>query len=143
MPRPTPSGMEWQTWKNSTLKGPICNGLAGLDGVQFGFAAKAVARQLDFQQAAGQRGGIDGRVHFLEQVVNRADVVFVTVGDDDAAHLVAVLGQIGHIGDDVIDPQHVVFGEHQAGIDDEDFAAVFVHHQIAAHFTQPPQGDDA
>ena len=55
----------------------------------------------------------------LQQMVDGAGVVFVPVGDDDAAHPVAVLQQVLEIGDDVIDPQHVVFGEHQAGVYDE------------------------
>ena len=90
-PARPPSGMEWQTWKNSTLKGPICTASPAWTVCRSAFGRQPVAGQLDFQQAAGQRGGVDRRLDFLQHVVDRADVVFVTVGDDDAAHLVAVL----------------------------------------------------
>ena len=54
----------------------------------------------------------------------------------------AVLAQVSHIGDDVIDPQHVVIREHQAGIHNQDLPAKFVGRHVAAHFPQSPKGND-
>ena len=76
-------------------------------------------------------------------MLDGADVVFMTVGEDDALHLAAVLAQVGQIRDDVIDAQHVIFREHQAGIHHQDLTVIFVDHHILANFAQSAQGDDA
>ena len=90
MPNPTPSGMEWQTWKNSTLKGPIWTVSPAWTVFSCTSLSKPAARKLDFQQAAGQRGGIDGYVDLLQQVVDGAGMVLMPVGDDNPAHFLAV-----------------------------------------------------
>ena len=113
----------------------------GVDGVQVRFLGHAVARQFHFQQATRQGRGVDRRVGHFQQMVNGADMVLVAVGDDNALHLLLVLDQIGEVGDDVIDPQHIVFGEHHPGIDHHDLVVVFVDHHIAAYFPQSPQGE--
>jgi hypothetical protein len=47
------------------------------------------------------------------------------------------------VGDDVIDAQHIVFGEHNAAIYDQDLLAVFIEHHILPHLPQATQGNDA
>ena len=53
-----------------------------------------------------------------------------------------MVAQIFEIGDDVIDPQHVIIGEHQPGIHDQDLAVVFVGHHVLADLAQAADGDD-
>ena len=65
------------------------------------------------------------------------------MGDDDAAHRLALAEQVLEIGDDVVDPQHVVLGKHQAGVDHQDVVPIFVGHHILANFPQASEGDDA
>ena len=73
--------------------------LPSLDGVQLDLAVQPAARKLDFQQAAGQRRGVDGCVDLLQHVVDGAGVVFVTMGDDDPGHFLAVVAaDIGNRG---------------------------------------------
>jgi len=108
--------------------------VAGVDGAQVGKLDQAVARQFDFDQAAGELGGINWRVDLFQQMMDRPGVVFVTVGDDDAAHFFAFIQQVFEVGDDVVDAQHIVFGEHQAGVDDEDLVAAFIYHHILTDF---------
>ncbi len=59
-----------------------------------------------------------GALKLGEDVGQGAGVVFVAVGDDDAPQLVAVLEDVGDIGDDQVDAQHLLFGEHEAGVDE-------------------------
>ncbi len=46
-------------------------------------------------------------------------MVFVSVREDDAANLAAVLDEVGDVGDDDVDAQELFFGEHEAGVDDD------------------------
>src|SRR3990172_8160529 len=62
---------------------------------------------------------------------------------DDAADLVSLLEKVSEIGDDVIDPQHVVLGEHDTGVDDQDVLSVLDGHHVLADLPQPPEGDQS
>jgi len=70
-------------------------------------------------------------------------VVLVAVGNDDGADEIAPVAQVAPVRDDVVDSQHVRFGEHDACIDDEDVAAMFDAHHVLADFPQAAQGYDA
>jgi len=124
------------------LEGANGQAVASLHGVQVGAPGHAALGQLDLDKAAGQRSGIDGRLEFFQQVRQAAGVVFAPVGDDDAAHPLAVLRQVAEIGDDVVNAQHVVLGEHQTAVHHQNFAVIFIDHAVAAHFTEAPQWDD-
>jgi len=130
---PTPSGIEWQTWKNSM-------GFAGLDGVQAGLGLR-VAIELGFQQGARQGRGVDRRPDLVQHVVDGAGVVLVSVGDDDGAHLVLLVAQVAEIRDDVVDPEHVVLGEHDPGVDDDDGVPRFEGHHVLADLSQSSERD--
>ncbi len=69
-------------------------------------------------------------------------MILVTVGDHDAADPIQLIQQILEVGDDVIDPQHVIFGEHQPGVYDQDVLAIFVDHHVLANFPETPQWDN-
>ncbi len=68
-------------------------------------------------------------------------MVFMPVRDDDATHFVALLRHIAEVRDDVIDTKHVVFREHDPGIDDQYIFAVFNGHHVLADLPQATKGD--
>ena len=70
-------------------------------------------------------------------------MVFVPVRNDDAAEPILLVFQIGDIGNYQVDAQHVVFGKHHTGVDEDDIVAVFKHHTVLGDFAQAAQGDDA
>ncbi|MBA7474994.1 hypothetical protein ES707_10357 [subsurface metagenome] len=89
----------------------------------------------------GELGGVDGDIELGEQVGQGTDVVLVPVGDDDSSYLVPLLGEVGGIWEDQVHPQHLLVGEREAGIDDNDVVAVFHHHHVLADFGEPAEGD--
>ena len=68
-------------------------------------------------------------------------MVFVGMGENHACNFRLSLFEVRHVGDHIIDPQHVVFRKHQTGIDNKQRVAVFKNHHIEADFSQPAQGD--
>ena len=66
-------------------------------------------------------------------------MVFVAVREDEGAHLLAVLDQIGDIGDDDVDAEQFVFGEHQPGIDDDDVIAPADGHAVHSELAESAQ----
>ena len=89
---------------------------ASLDVDQFGFHAHTAPVELVLNQAVCEGRGVNWCVHIFKQVTNRAGVVLMPVGDDNAPNLVCPLLHIFKIRDDVINADHVVVGEHHAGI---------------------------
>ena len=69
-------------------------------------------------------------------------MVFVTVGDDNAFHLVGSLFDIFKIGNDVINADHVIIWEHHASIHNQDLLIVFIDCHVFAHLAQTSEGDN-
>ena len=59
-----------------------------------------------------------------------------------ADHLIGALAQVLIVGNDVIDPEHIVFGEHDARIDHDDLAFVFVRRHVLSDFPETTQGNN-
>ena len=136
---PTPSTMEWHTRMNSNSKGPRTRGVPGTNLPQVGFLQQAVLPELFLEQGQGQGGAVHRHGDFLEQKGHRADVVLVAVGEDHGRHFVPALLEVGEIGDDDVDPQHLVFGEHEAGVHHHQVVVGLQGHQVEADFPQAAQ----
>ncbi len=102
--------------------------------------------QFDIEQPGGERGRINRRVDEVQHMPDRAGVVFVSVRDDDAFDHQFALHLVNHvleIGNDIVDTEHVVFREHDPGIDDDAAALVVNQHHVFADLTQSAEGQDA
>ena len=96
------------------------------------------------EQAAGERGGVDRHARELGQHVRqRADVVLVGMGDEERLDLGAAFLEIGDVGDDEVDAEHLLVGEHQPAVDDDDVVAVFEDVHVLADLAHPAERDDA
>ena len=69
-------------------------------------------------------------------------MVFMSVRDDNAEDLIRFVAQIVVIGNDVIDPEHVVFWKHNSRIHDQDLMIEFVGGHVLADFPKSTQGND-
>ena len=56
-----------------------------------------------------------------QQMRQRANVVLMTMGEENAAHFFLVFLKIGEIRDYQIDARHILTGKHYSSINDEDF----------------------
>ena len=77
------------------------------------------------------------------EIRNAADVIFVSVGDQQRAQLVGPLANVGEVVDDDVDAEHLVVGEHQAAIDDDEIVVGLDHRHVAADLAAAAQRDDA
>ena len=116
--------------------------LGARDLVERHLALQPVLTQLGVHQAECQLSAVDRGVHFLQQIGQGAHVVLVPVGEDDAEHPLLVLHEVRVVGQDEVDAQHVVIGEHQAGVDHEQGFAILQDHHVLADGPQSPEGDD-
>ena len=103
-----------------------------------------VLLDLDAQQAARQGRGIDRHAREVRQHVRQAaDVILVGVGDQEGPDLLPVLAQVGHVRDDEVDPEHLLVGEHEPAVDDDDVVAVLEDVHVLADLPDASEGDDA
>ncbi len=116
--------------------------LVGAHLAQLGVVEQAVLVEFVFDVGERELGAPDRDVEFGENPGERADVVFVAVGEDDAANTLAVLGEIGNVGDDDVDAEEFGFGEHQSGVDDDDVISPAHGHAVHAELAKAAEGDD-
>ena len=107
---------------------------------QVGIVEQAVLVEFVFDVGQRELGAPDGNVEFGENPGQRADVIFVAVGEDDAANTLAVLDEIGNVGDNDVDAEQFGLGEHEAGVDDDDVVAPANGHAVHAELAQAARG---
>ena len=115
--------------------------LAGGHQIEAGPIKGFAFLELDLDQPLGQLGGIDRRLKLGQQIGQRADMVFVAMGDNDAPYFSLPLQEIADIGNHQIDAQHFFFGEHESGVDDNNVILIFHDHHVFTDFTQPAEGN--
>ena len=107
--------------------------------------ARLLLQFVFFQAAVHQRqresGAVDRDIDFGEEIGDRADVVFVAVGQDDGADLGLVLLEEGQVGHHQVDAQQLGFGEHHPAIDHDDVVAETYGGHVHAELAQSAQGD--
>ena len=96
------------------------------------------------EEAAGQGAGVDRHARELREHVGQgADVVLVGVGDEERLDLGAVLLEVGDVGDDEVDAEHLLVREHESAVDDDDVVAVLEDVHVLADLPHPAERDDA
>ena len=64
------------------------------------------------------------------------------MGDEERLDVGAALLEVGDVGDDEVDAEHLLVGEHQAAVDDDDVVAVLEHVHVLADLAHPAERDD-
>ena len=105
---------------------------------------EVVLLDLVAEQAARQGGGVDRHAGEVGQHVGQpADVVLVGVGDQERLDRVPPLAQVRHVGHDEVDAEHLLVGEHQAAVDDDDLVPVLEDVHVLADLADAAERHDA
>ena len=103
----------------------------------------AVLATFGGHQGQGEPRTDDWNVPALfEQEGDRADVVFVGVGEHQRLDVRKAALEVAHVRQDQVHSGLVVGGEHDPAIDDQQPAEVFEHRHIAADLADPTQRGD-
>ena len=68
-------------------------------------------------------------------------MVFVSVRNEDGTDPILVLHEICDVRDAEVNARHVLFGEKQPRVDDDDILIEFQSHHVLADFTQAAERD--
>ena len=95
------------------------------------------------EESARQRAGVDGHAGELrEHVRQRADVILVGMGDEERLDVGAAFLEVRDVGDDEVDPEHLLVREHQTAVDDDDLVPVLEDVHVLADLAHPAERDD-
>src|SRR3954468_12045215 len=115
--------------------------LARLDLVHLCVIEQAVFFQLALDERQRELGPVDGDVQLGEDPRQSANVIFVRVGEDDAANLLAILEQVSDVGNNDVHAQQFGFGEHEPGVDDDDLVSPANGHAVHSELAKATKGD--
>ena len=125
------------------VEAPEGSHIAAGNGVQLGRLDEAVLAQLVAQEAKRQRRAVHRNVEARQYVRQRADVVLVTVRQHDAADARRTLEQPRDVGNDQVDTEHLLLGEHKPGVDDHDVVAARDGEHVAADLPETAKRNES
>ena len=134
--------IECVTWMNSTLNGPISTMSFGLTARSIGIFVHRVLFETPLDQRKRERGPVDRHVELGEEESDRADMVLVTVRQQQRAHMLAVLFEERQIRRDDVHAEQFGFGKHHSGVDHDDVVAVPEGHHVHPELAQSAERDD-
>ena len=123
------------------MEGTNLKRLAGMHLHQPNAVGQAVLFQLGASQCQGERRTVNGRVHFVQQIRQSPDVVFVRMRQQDGAQAFPVLPHVGEIRNNDVHAQQFGVREHDAAVDDDHVAVVFVRHHVHSELAQTAERD--
>ena len=114
--------------------------VAGRHRLAAGEFLQIVLFELLAGQSQGELRAVQGRVAGAHKPGQRADVVLVPVGEDDAFEFVAILQNEIETRDDHVNTEQGVVGEHQAAVHDDHGIAGDQGHAVQPYFAEAAQG---
>src|SRR5450756_735308 len=93
--------------------------------------------------AEGELAGVDGCADVLQRVAERSDVVHVRMCYEDAADLVLDMVEVLHVGNDIVDALHIVFGKLEPRIDDYCVVIDLIDVHVLANLPETSKGSNA
>src|ERR1017187_8831500 len=109
------------------------------DFAQVGIVEELVFVELVFDVGEREFSSPNRNIQFAENPGQGSDVVLMAVGEDDAAHMLAIFKQIRNIGDNNVDTEQFGFREHEAGIHHHDVIAIADGHAVHTELAHPAE----
>ena len=107
--------------------------LACFDHIKLRRAEKSVLLKLTFDESVSKSGTVNGYIYISEQIGKRADMVLVSVSDENTSDLVCVFFDISEIRDYEVDARHILIGEGKAAIDEDYIVFIFKKSNVFAY----------
>lgn len=105
-------------------------------------AHQIVLFEFAFRQSGGEMGTIDRNVEFLEDIRQRTQMVFVTVGEYYSGYVVPVFFEEVEIGNANINAVSSLFGKAHTGVEDKHLIPITHSHAIHPKLADTAEGND-
>ena len=115
---------------------------AGLFREYLRIVEEVMLLKLQLHQRSGQRRRVDGDVKLTQYIRDSADMVLMSMGQDDTAHALRIGLEVADIGKHDVDTVHILVRKAHAAVNDNDVASELIGRHILAYFAKPPKGND-
>ena len=106
--------------------------ITGLVGDKLYFVGNPVLFQFQLDKPVCHRCAVNRATNLLHAVGDRADMVFVTVGNEHTSQLFCILHQIGKIRNDQVYAVHIFIGKSNTAVHNDHIPTVFQNSDILA-----------
>src|SRR5450755_1443276 len=111
--------------------------IAGRDHIDRCLIEQPMFLEFDINQALCQARRIDGReIQHWQNVRQSANVIFMTVSNEDTAYTRLLVCKIARIGNNQVDTKHFIIGEHHPGINNDNVVTVLNDQHILSDLSQ-------
>src|SRR6267142_986186 len=117
------------------------NAAARNDFAQRGGIQQAGFFEALFDQRECETRAKDRNIEIAKDVRKRADVIFVSVGENDGADEMTILLEVGDVRNDKVNAEELGFREHHTGVYDDDVVAEAKRHHVHAKFAETAEGN--
>jgi hypothetical protein len=124
------------------LKGSRLYAVARLKDPEIDLFARKFLLQLAADERCGEFRTINWDLHLTKQIGQTAHVVFVRMGHEDPPDVLAVLYEIGEIGNDDVDTQHFLIRKAETAVNHNDVVILPDYAAVLADLAYSAQGDD-
>ena len=130
--------MGYLNWMNG--EGSNAEALARLDFPQLGVVQQPVFFQLIFDIGECELCAPHRHVELGQNPRQRPNVIFVSVRQYNGAYPLTVFDQVGDVWNNYIYAKKFGFGEHQAGVDDDNIVPPTQGHAVHTKLAKPAKG---
>src|SRR3989338_5827293 len=106
------------------------------DSYKLCFFVKVVLLKLFLDKPKGEGSSIDWHFYIPQHKRQRSCVVLMAVSYEKGLNFLFVFSEVGYIGYDNINPQHIILWKHEAAVYDNYGIVIFHSHHIKANLTQ-------
>ena len=99
--------------------------------------------QLVLDQSHGQLRRINRNIHLRKNIGKRADVIFMSVRDHKALHLLLILYQVADVRNNLIDTWHIIVREGHTAVHDNNRIVILDRGDIHADLIQSSQRNNS
>lgn len=110
---------------------------SGADFVQRGLVLEVVLFQPPLDHRLGVAGAVDRRIELRKDVGDGPDVVLVAMRENQAPDVLAVVDQVGEVGDDDVDAEQLAARKHQPRVDDDNIVSAAQSQHVHAELAKP------
>jgi len=116
--------------------------LARADLVEDGAGRQAMLFEFILDKADREPCGVNRHIEFFQQIRQAADVILVSVGDEQTLDTVFVLKHIGEVRDDKIDTEHIIFRKNRTAVHENHIALALIQGDVFTDLAQTAQRAD-
>ncbi len=124
------------TGMNSISKGSISTRRPGMTSRRVVESIRPASSRRFLDERKSEATSVDWDVQVAKDVGERADVIFVAVGEDDGFYERAVLLEVSDVGNDEVHAEELGFGEHHSSVDDDDVVTEPQRHHVHSKFAE-------